>query len=317
MSTTIQEMLQGNLSDEEICSSIISLRERGETADDIFEYVECINSHSVSVCPHGDLMDVCGTGGSGLSRFNVSTASTFILSALGIKVIKHGNRGSQRPNGSFDLLEKLGINIEQSPAEIEKTIKYQNLGFVFAKYYHPSLKAVARGRQLAGGRSIFNLAGPLSNPAKITYQVIGTADHSKAEILSEVCLKLGRKKSIVVYGEPGIDEVSISGVTHVYECSNENVKYYTICPQDFGIMPVDYGNIPGGDADENMNIFLELLEGKAPQSIIDMVSLNAGIALYAAGKVDTIKAGYISAKECIFTGLMKKQFEQYLLVASS
>lgn len=317
MNTTIQEMLQGNLSDEEVCSSIISLRERGETANDIFEYVKCISSHAVSVSPHGELMDVCGTGGSGLNRFNVSTASTFILSALGVKVIKHGNRGSQRPNGSFDLLEKLGINIEQSPTKIEETIRVKNLGFVFAKHYHPSLKAVAKGRLLAGGRSIFNLAGPLSNPAKVTYQVIGTADHFKAEILSEVCLKLGRKKSIVVYGEPGIDEVSISGKTHVYECSNGKIKKYTIEPKDFGITPVDYGNIPGGDAEDNMKIFLDLIEGTASESITDMVSLNAGIALYTAEKVDSIKKGYESAKKCILTGLMKRQFEQYVLAASS
>lgn len=317
MSFTIQEMLQGKLSDEDICSSIISLRDKGETAEDIYNYVKCINNNSISVSPIGELMDVCGTGGSSLNRFNVSTSSTFILSALGIKVIKHGNRGSQRPNGSFDLLEKLGINIEQSPNQIEDTIKSLNLGFVFAKHYHPSLKAVAKGRQLAGGRSIFNLAGPLSNPANITYQVIGTADHSKAKVLSEVCLKLGRKKSIVVYGEPGIDEVSISGKTHIYECSNGNVKKYYLTPQDFGITPIDYSNIPGGDAEINKEIFLELINGKGSQAITDMVTLNAGIALYAADKAVSIKEGYISAKECISSGLMKRQFEKYVLTASN
>lgn len=317
MSITIQEMLRGDLSDDEVCSSIISLREKGETANDILEYVKCINSYAVRVSPDGELMDVCGTGGSGLDRFNVSTASTFILSALGVKVIKHGNRGSQRPNGGFDLLEKLGINIEQSPTKIEETIRTKNLGFVFAKYYHPSLKSVAKGRLLAGGRSIFNLAGPLSNPANITYQVIGTADHSKAEILSEVCLKLGRKKSIVVYGEPGIDEVSISGKTHVYECANGKVEKYTLEPRDFGITPVGYDNIPGGDAEDNRDIFLDLIEGRASESINDMVSLNAGIALYTAGKVDSIKKGYEAAKKCILTGSMKRQFEQYVFAASS
>ncbi|MCV2402255.1 anthranilate phosphoribosyltransferase [Marinomonas sp. C2222] len=311
MTELIENMLSGKLSDEEIAESIISLREKGETSDDIYNYVGCINKHAKPISTSEELLDVCGTGGSGLSRFNVSTASAFVISALGVPVIKHGNRGSRRPNGSFDLLEGLGIGIEQSPEQIKATIKQTNLGFVFAKHYHPSLKSVANGRKLAGGRSIFNLAGPLSNPAQITYQVIGTADQSKAEALAKACIKLGRKRAVVVYGEPGIDEVSISGVSHIYECSEGQIKYYKITPEEFGISPVKYDDIPGGYVEANKAIFIKLLNGSAEQSIIDMVAINSGIALYISGQSSSIKGGYDSAKACILSGKMKAQFNTY------
>lgn len=311
MTQLIEHMLSGSLSDEQIAEAIISLRNKGENSDDICEYVNVINQHSKSLSPQGDLLDVCGTGGSGLSRFNVSTASAFVLSALGVPVIKHGNRGSQRPNGSFDLLERLGIDIEQTPNQIEETIAKVDLGFVFAKHYHPSLKSVANARKLAGGRSIFNLAGPLSNPAKITYQVIGTADHSKAEVLAEACIKLGRKRAAVVYGEPGIDEVSISGASHIYECLDGKIQHYQITPKDFGITPVPYDEIPGGDVDVNIEIFNELLNGSTDSSIIDMVALNSGMALYIAGKESSIIDGYKASIDCITSGKMCAQFNAY------
>ncbi len=313
----IEDMLIGKLSDEEVAEAIISLRDKGESADDIYEYVEKINQHSVSIRTEGKLLDVCGTGGSGLSRFNVSTTCAFVLSALDVPIIKHGNRGSQRPNGSFDLLENLGIQIEQTPRQIEKTIELTNLGFVFAKHYHPSLSKVAKGRAIAGGRSIFNLAGPLSNPANIAYQVIGTADLTKAEILANACAKLGRTKAVVLYGEPGIDEASISGITHVYECSKGKVKYYTITPQELGIVPIEYSEIPGGDVDINTEIFQQLLLGEAHHAIVDMVSLNSGIGLYVVAAADSIKDGYEKSKGCILSGEMKKQFDEYLLAVKN
>jgi len=310
----IDNMLAGQLSDEEIAAAIVSLREKGETAEDIYNYVEKIIQHSISISHAGDLTDVCGTGGSGLSRFNVSTACAFILSALNVPVIKHGNKGSQRPNGSFDLLENLGIDIEQSPNQVKETLELTNLGFIFAKHYHPSLQAVAKGRAIAGGRSIFNLTGPLSNPANIAYQVIGTANLDKAEILAHACIKLGRKRAAVVYGEPGIDEVSISGPTHVYECTAgaASIKYYKITPEELGISPVTYRKIPGGDVDTNTRIFTSLLQGSAHRSIVDIVAANSGLALYIAGNALTIKGGYESAKECILSGKMKRQFDRYI-----
>lgn len=314
MTQLIEKMLSGKLTDEEIAGVIISLREKGETSEDIYDYVSIINKHATPIFPKSELLDVCGTGGSGLNRFNVSTASAFILSALGVPVIKHGNRGSQRPNGSFDLLESLGVDINQSPSQIEETIAKTNLGFVFAKHYHPCLKAVANARKLAGGRSIFNLAGPLSNPANITYQVIGTADFSKASILAAACIKLGRKRVAVVYGEPGIDEVSISGISHIVEYFGHQIKSYQITPEEFGITAVSYDRIPGGDVDINKKIFLDLLNGEADQAIIDMVALNSGLALYVSGVEASIEYGYRASLECIQSGKMKHQFIAYTSV---
>lgn len=312
MNDTVEKMLSGEMGDRAIAEAIISLRAQGETASDICGYVEVINRNAKPISPEGELLDVCGTGGSGLNRFNVSTACAFVLSALGVKVIKHGNRGSQRPNGSFDLLEGLGVDIEQEPSQIEQTISQTNLGFVFARHYHPRLKMVAEARELAGGRSIFNLAGPLSNPAKITFQVIGTADIEKAVILAEACIKLGRRRAAVVHGDPGIDEVSISGATQVYECVDKKIKRYQIVPGDFGIPIVPYEKIPGGDFHVNREIFMRLLKGDVERSIIDMVSINAGLALYIAGKELSIENGYLSAKNCILSGKMNRQFEAYL-----
>ena len=308
----IDRMLSGSMSDPEIVEVIQALRERGESPNDICEYVRAISRHARPISSSCELMDVCGTGGSGLNRFNVSTATSFILSALGVPVIKHGNRGSQRPNGSFDLLEALGIDIEQTPAQIERIIAQTNLGFVFAKHYHPSLKFVANARRLAGGRSIFNLAGPLSNPAKVTYQVIGTADEKMAGPLAEACLKLGRKKAAVVFGEPGIDEVSISGPSHIYECVNDRIRGYKITPEDFGITRVPYQQLPGGNVDTNKAIFLKLLHGKADESTTAMVAINAGLALYVAGREASIETGYLAARKCIAAGEMARQFDAYL-----
>ena len=312
MTKIIERMLSAELSDDDIAQSIVSLREKGESADDIYEYVKTINQFSQPIPISGELLDVCGTGGSGLSRFNVSTASAFVISALGVPVIKHGNRGSQRPNGSFDLLELLCVEIEQTPEQIQQTIAKTNIGFVFAKHYHPSLKFVANGRKLAGGRSIFNLAGPLSNPANITYQIIGTADHSKAEELAKACIKLGRKRSAVVFGEPGIDEMSISGTSHIYECCDGKINYYQITPEELGISPVVYDEIPGGDVQVNKEIFIALLQGEADVSIIDMVAVNSGVALYISGVESSIKEGYQAAKECIVSGKMNLQFNAYI-----
>ena len=304
-------MLSGGMADAEIAEVITRLRERGETADEIFQCVQKISQLAIPIKSDKRLLDVCGTGGSGLDRFNVSTASAIVLSANGIPVLKHGNRGTHRPNGSFDLLEALGIRIEQEPALVQSTLDQLNLGFVYARHFHPQMKNVASARALAGGRSIFNLAAPLSNPALITYQVLGSADREKSKILAQVCKKLRRKRFAVVYGDPGIDELSISGQSLIYEWDGTAMKDYLVTPEQFGIQKTPYESIPGGDADENIILFRDLLDGRVEETILDMVAINAGLGMYVARASNSLLKGYQMAKQTILSGRMKNQFQSY------
>lgn len=311
MKSAIEAMLSGTLPDEDVAKFIVDLRDKGETADDIAECVAQISQRALPIRCDMPLLDVCGTGGSGLDRFNVSTASAFVLSALGVPVLKHGNRGSHRPNGSFDLLEKLGIAVEQTPEQVQLSLAEANLGFVYAKHYHPCLKFVAKGRALAGGRSIFNLAGPLSNPAPITYQVMGTPDTTRARILLDACIRLGRERVAIVVGEPGIDEVSASGATEIYQYCNGKFEHYRIAPEEFGIKRVSYSDIPSGEAEANARVFMRLLDGNCSPHVLSMVALNSGLAAYISGRAESIGDGYEMSVDCITSGRMRAQFERY------
>ena len=310
-------ILEGDVPDEEIATLLIALGERGETADEILGFCKALLAKAHPLTISSNVIDLCGTGGSGLDRFNVSTTSAFVLAAGGVPVMKHGNKGSKKPNGSFDLLEKLGCNFDLEDARLVEVFEQTHVGFLFARKYHPVMKKVVAARQMANRRTIFNLSAPLCNPVNPQCQIVGTIDAGVGRHLVEVLRKLGRKRFLVVIGAPGIDEISISGETQVFEYHQGKVSEYTLSPSDFGIEAQDYDTIPGGDYKENEGIFLSLMDNQGPKSILDMVCLNAGAAFYCFGKAGTILDGYLLSKDLFEKGLVREKFMELRQVSNA
>ena len=307
----LNTILEKDMPDKQIAELLIALSEKGESADEILGFSRALLTKSRPVPLPSNAIDSCGTGGSGLDRFNVSTTAAFVLSAGGVPVIKHGNKGSKRPNGSFDLLEKLGCEFDFEGDRLADIFAKTKVCFLFARTYHPVMKKVVTARQMADRRTIFNLSAPLCNPANPQYQILGTIDVEMGRQLTEVLHQLGRTRFLIVIGEPGIDEISISGPTHVFEGVGDGTKEYKITPSEFGITERDYSTIPGGDRDENAEIFLSLLRNQTPESILDLVCLNAGAAFYCFGRTDSITEGFDLSKSLFTKGLVQDKFLEY------
>ena len=307
----LDTILEKDVPDGQIAELLVVLSEKGESADEILGFSRALLAKSKPVPLTSNAIDSCGTGGSGLNRFNVSTTAAFVLSAGGVPVIKHGNKGSKRPNGSFDLLEKLGCEFDFEDDPLADIFAKTNVCFLFARTYHPVMKKVVNARQMADRRTIFNLSAPLCNPANPHYQILGTIDVAMGRQLSEVLRHLGRTRFLIVIGEPGIDEISISGPTHIFEVVGDITKEYKITPSEFGITEWDYSTIPGGDSNENAEIFLSLLQNQTPEPIFDLVCLNAGAAFYCFGRADSIKEGFDLSKSLFARGLVQEKFLAY------
>lgn len=307
----LNTILEKDVADEQIAELLIALSEKGESADEILGFARALLAKSRPVPLSSNTIDSCGTGGSGLNRFNVSTTAAFVLSAGGVPVIKHGNKGSKRPNGSFDLLERLGCEFDFEDDRLADIFAKTKVCFLFARTYHPVMKKVIAARQMADRRTIFNLSAPLCNPANPQYQILGTTNVEMGRQLAEVLHQLGRKRFLIVIGEPGIDEISVAGPTHIFERTGNVIKEYNIKPSDFGITERDYNTIPGGDNDENAEIFLSLLRNQTPESILDLVCLNAGAAFYCFGRTDSIKEGFDLSKSLFANGLVQEKFLEY------
>ncbi len=307
----LNTILEEDVPDRHIAELLIALSEKGETADEILGFSKALLAKSRPVPLTSNAIDSCGTGGSGLNRFNVSTTAAFVLSAGGVPVIKHGNKGSKKPNGSFDLLEKLGCEFDFEDDRLADIFAKTKVCFLFARTYHPVMKKVVAARQMADRRTIFNLSAPLCNPANPQYQILGTIDIKMGRQLAEVLRRLGRTRFLIVIGEPGIDEISVSGSTHIFELAGGVIKEYAIKPSDFGIIERNYNTIPGGDNDENAEIFLSLLQNQTPESILDLVCLNAGAAFYCFGRTDSIKEGFDLSRSLFANGLVQEKFLEY------
>lgn len=307
----LNTILEKDVRDRQIAELLIALSEKGESADEILGFSRALLARSKPVPLTSSAIDSCGTGGSGLNRFNVSTTAAFVLSAGGVPVIKHGNKGSKRPNGSFDLLEKLGCEFDFEDDRLADIFARTKVCFLFARTYHPVMKKVVTARQMADRRTIFNLSAPLCNPANPQYQILGTTHVEMGRQLAEVLRQLGRTRFLIVIGEPGIDEISVAGSTHIFEFADGAIKEYDIKPSNFGITERDYNTIPGGDNDENAEIFLSLLRNQTPEPILDLVCLNAGAAFYCFGRTDSIKDGFDLSRSLFTNSLVQEKFLEY------
>ncbi|MBU1005303.1 MAG: anthranilate phosphoribosyltransferase [Nanoarchaeota archaeon] len=301
--SVMDEIMSGKATDAQIAGFLVALRLKGETIDEITACAKVMRQKSSRIKPkaHSKLIDVVGTGGDSSGTFNISTTASFVVAGAGIPVAKHGNKGVSSKSGSADVLSALGININLEPKKVEQCIDEVGIGFMFAPTFHSSMKYAIGPRKELGIRTIFNILGPLTNPAEAPYELMGVFSESLVEPMAEVLGKLGCKHALVVHGN-GLDELTICSKTKVAEYKDNKVNTYEIDPKDFNIKTASLNDIKGNSPEENAKITLNILEGKEKGPKRDIVLLNAGAAIYTAGMAKTIKEGIDLAKNSIDSG---------------
>jgi anthranilate phosphoribosyltransferase len=298
----MRSIMSGGLSDPQVAGILIALRAKGETVEEITGFVSAMREKSVTIPLRSEnAVDTCGTGGDAPSTFNISTATAFVAAGMGVPVAKHGNRAVSSSCGSADVLEELGININLTPAQVASLIERAGIGFLFAPSFHPAMKHAITARRELGLRTVFNLLGPLTNPAGVKRQLIGVYDSGLTETVAQVLGALGSTRVYAVHGEDGSDEVSICGTTRVSELKDGEVRSHDFDPRSVGMTLADPGQITGGDAAENASLLQGVLDGrKGPRR--DVVVLNAAFTAMAAGRADSVEEGLKLAVQSIDSG---------------
>jgi anthranilate phosphoribosyltransferase len=307
------EIMRGEVSETQIAGFLIALRTKGETVDELAGLARTMRELAVRVpIAREDLLDTAGTGG-GRRTFNVSTTAALVAAGAGCAVAKHGNRSATSSSGSADLLEALGARIDLAPDAVGACIEEAGFGFMFAPAHHQATRFVVPVRRELAVRTIFNLLGPLTNPAGATRQLIGVADASFQQTIAGALARLGVGRALVVSGEDGLDEVSVSAATRVVEVNGEEITSYLLAPQDVGIAPADPDDpaLGGGTPAQNASVARAVLDGEAGARA-DLVAINAGAAIYAAGAAETIAAGVEAAREAIAAGAAAGALERYV-----
>ena len=284
---------------------------KAETIDEISGCAAAMRAHALKVEHDMDVMEIVGTGGDGAQSFNISTTSAFVAAAGGVKIAKHGNRAASSKCGTADCLEALGVNIDQSPEKCVELLDSVGMCFFFAQKYHTSMKYVGGIRKELGIRTVFNILGPLTNPSSPTMQLLGVYDKSLVEPLARVLVSLGVKRGMVVYGEDKLDEISASDATFVCEFKNGEYKSYEICPEDFKMARCTKDELKGGTPAENAAITRSVLSGEKGAKR-NAVLLNAGAALYIAGKAESMADGVKLAGELIDSGKATNVLERFV-----
>lgn len=307
MLAMMQQIMGGELTPVQIAALLIALRMKGETVDEIAAAATVMRSLSTKVDIRDStyLVDTCGTGGDGIQTFNVSTVSAFVAAAAGAKVAKHGGRSVSSTCGSADVLEALGVNVNLTPEQVAKCVDDIGIGFMFAPNHHSAMKYAAPVRRELGVRTMFNLLGPLTNPASAKRQVMGVFDKDLTGKLAQVLQKLGSEHVLVVHGADGMDEISFSGDTYIAELKNDKVTEYIINPAQFGLGTHPLKSIQIQDAQASKAMILDVLNGQSStknQAARDIVLINAGAAIYVAGVVESLQAGIHKAAEVIDSG---------------
>ncbi len=305
----ITHILAGECTDAQIGAFMVALAAKGETFEELAGGAAAMRAASRKLQVLGrPVVDTCGTGGDGLNTFNISTATAFVVAGADILVAKHGNRSVSSKCGSADVLESLGVNLAVDPEVVEEAINSIGIGFMFAPKYHGAMKHAAGPRKELGVRSIFNMLGPLTNPAGATCQLLGVFAPQLTEMFAAALKQLGTKRAIVVHGHDGLDEISICAPTRVSELKDDMVRTYDIYPEQFFGEPADPAALAGGDADTNAAILRDIFAGtKGPAR--NVVALNAAAAIMAADKADTLDAGLAIAAESIDSGAAAAKLE--------
>ena len=310
----MNEIMSGETSATQNAAFLAALSTKSTKAETIDEIAGCaaaMRAHALKVPHDMQVMDIVGTGGDGAQSFNISTTSALVAAAGGIKVAKHGNRAASSKSGTADCLEALGVNIDQSPELCEKLLREVGICFLFAQKYHLSMKYVGAIRRELGIRTVFNILGPLTNPASPKMQLLGVYSESLVVPLARVLQSLGVSRGMVVYGQDKLDELSLSAPTTVCEFHDGAFDSYVIAPEDFGLTRCNKADLVGGTPEENAAITRAILAGSERGPKRDAVLLNAGAALYVGGKADSLKAGVLLASELIDSGAALQKLEAF------
>ena len=304
-------IMSGNATPAQIGSYLTALRMKGETIEEITGCAKSMREKCSQLVGKGDLMDIVGTGGDCTNTFNVSTVSSFVVAAGGVKVAKHGNRSVSSKCGSADVLEALGVKLDITKQQNEAVLEKTGMCFMFAPIYHSAMKYVAAPRRELGARTIFNILGPLANPAYANLQVMGVYSEELVDSMAQVLSNLGVKRAMVVHGIDGVDEVSICGKTKVCEVRNGKLKSYTINPEELGLSTAQPEDIKGGLAEENKEIVLSILKGEKGAKR-DMVLINSAVALYTALDDKSLKECVQMAADLIDSGKALDKMQEFI-----
>ena len=307
----MNQIMTGEASPVQMSAYLTALSLKGETIDEITASAQGMRSHCLRLLHDVDALEIVGTGGDHSNTFNISTAASIIASAAGIPVAKHGNRSASSKCGSADVLEALGVNISISPEKSAELLKNIGICFLYAQNYHLSMKFVAPIRRELGIRTVFNILGPLTNPAGAKMELMGVYDRELVEPLAQVLCNLGVKSAMVVHGEDGLDEISMCAPTFVCEVKDGWVKSYTIKPEDFGFSRCNKEDLIGGDPAENAKILKSLLEGESGAKR-DAAVLNAAAAMFITGKYESIRAAVTVANEVIDNGKALQKLADFI-----
>lgn len=311
----MNEIMSGSASEVQKSAYLTALSLKGETIDEITGSAEEMRNHCTRLDHKMDVLEIVGTGGDGSNSFNISTTAALIISAAGVPVAKHGNRAASSRSGAADCLEALGVNILISPQKSQRILEKIGICFLFAQKYHTAMKYVAPIRKELGIRTVFNILGPLANPARASMQVMGVYDESMIEPMAKVLYNLGVSRGMVVYGQDRLDEISISAPTSVCEIENGTFHRYTMTPEQFGMERCAKEELLGGTPQENARITRAVLSGEKGARR-DAAVLNAAAALYVAGRAESIQEGVSLAREVIDSGRALRQLEEFIRLSN-
>ncbi|MGB3683454.1 MAG: anthranilate phosphoribosyltransferase [Rubrobacteraceae bacterium] len=308
----LETIMEGAAPPAATAALLTALRLRGEAVPEIVGFARAMRRFAETVKAPEDVVDTCGTGGDAKGTINVSTMAAFVARGAGVRIAKHGNRAATSRSGSADVLEALGARIELGPEEVSECIAASGLGFMFARTHHPAMKFVAPVRAELPFRTIFNLLGPLTNPAGAKRQVIGVFDGGYVRPMAEALRELGAKKALVVHGTDGLDEITVTGKTLVAEVNGSGIEEYEISPEDFGLARHAADGLLGGDAHLNARVLRDVLSGKESGPARDITLVNAGAAIFVAGDSGSMKDGVQSAADSIETGAARDALEDFI-----
>ena len=306
------EIMSGKLETKNIAEFLLLLKEKKETVEEITGAAKVMRRFATCISPKcNKLLDTCGTGGDNANTFNISTISAFVACGAGCFVAKHGNKAVSSSCGSADLLEDLGANINLAPLQVQRCIEEVGMGFLFAPLLHPAMKYAMPARKMLKTRSIFNILGPLTNPAGARYQLLGVYTKELTEVLAGVLKRLGSKGAMVVHGFDGLDEITVTDKTFVTELKNDTIKNYTISPEEFGFSKANLGSLRCENRDVNKRMALDILNGK-DGARRDIILFNAGAAIYITGLACDLREGIKKAAESIDSGSAYKKLKRFI-----
>ncbi len=308
----MDEIMSGQATPVQMSAYLTALSLKGETIDEITASAAGMRAHCIKLLHDMDVLEIVGTGGDGANSFNISTTSSLVIAAGGVPVAKHGNRAASSKSGAADVLEALGVKITLTPERSAEILKKINICFLFAQNYHIAMKYVAPIRKELSIRTVFNILGPLSNPAGANMELMGVYDQALVEPLAQVMANLGVNRGMVVYGQDSLDEISMCAPTSVCEIKDGKFTSYEITPEQFGYTRCEKGALTGGTPAENAEITKAILKGEEKGAKRQAVCLNAGAALYIAGKADSVEAGVKLAESLIDSGAALKKLEEFV-----